>query len=301
MSKSVRVYKSGGKGIFLKISAVVLMLIMLLSMGMMSVFAAGDEDDQALSELSTGVAQELASNSYKVEGGGSLNGSDLFVQDESYDKVNVQTIDEKNFNKLTSSAQSELVSDIAEKSNEYADDDKAHKSVTDDTVQNWWKQLQTKKGAGSKFLNVILENTKPDFVKANQIYAPFSGIIGTIMGIIAVVGMGLLGIVLVADIFYIVIPPVRMMVAEEGGQPGEGRGSRTGKSKLFSDDALYAVKIAEESSDGGGSKKQALGVYLKRRIPMLILLGICLMYLVSGSIYTLVGYVLDLVSGFIGF
>ena len=232
MSKNVRVYKSGGKGIFLKISAVVLMLIMLLSLGMMSVFAAGDADDQALSELSTGVAQDLAPKSYKVEGGGSLNGSDLFVQDKSYETVNVQTIDEQNFNKLTSSAQSEFVSDIAEKSNEYADDETTHKNVTDDTVQNWWKQLQAKKGAGSKFLNVIagskflnviLENTKPDFVKANQIYAPFSGIIGTIMGIIAVVGMGLLGIVLVADIFYIVIPPVRMMVAEEGGQPGEGR------------------------------------------------------------------------------
>ena len=70
---------------------------------------------------------------------------------------------------------------------------------------------------------------------------------------------------------------------------------------MFSDDALYAVKVAEESSDAGGSKKQALGVYLKRRIPMLVLLGICLLYLVSGSIYTLVGYILDLVSGFIGF
>jgi hypothetical protein len=298
MLKSKKGCNRNGFARFVSLFVVVMMVMSVIMFSMLSVGAAS-ADDQALSDLSKGVASSLSGNQYDVEGGGTMQGSELFEQDENYSDTYVQTINEKNFNKLTSKAQTELVTDIAEESNSLADN--SNNSISDETVQNWWKQLQTKKGAGSKFLNVILENTKPDFVKANQIYAPFSGIVGTIMGVIAVVGMGLLGIVLVADIFYIVIPPVRMMVAEEGGQPGEGRSSRTGKSKLFSDDALYAVKIAEESSDGGGSKKQALGVYLKRRIPMLILLGICLMYLVSGSIYTLVGYILDLVSGFIGF
>lgn len=298
MFKTKKGCNRSGLARFVSLFMVVMMVMSVFALSMVSAGAAS-ADDEALGYLSREVVKKISGNKYDVEGGGTMTGGDLFEKDENYTTTSVQTLNEKNFNKLTSQAQTKLVTDIAEQSNTLADD--SNNDVSDETVQNWWKQLQSKKGAGSKFLNVILENTKPDFVKANQIYAPFSGIVGTIMGVIAVVGMGLLGIVLVADIFYIVIPPVRMMVSEEGGQPGEGRSSRTGKSKLFSDDALYAVKIAEESSDGGGSKKQALGVYLKRRIPMLILLGICLLYLVSGSIYTLVGYILDLVSGFIGF
>ena len=283
--------------------------IMVLLIGMMCTFTAfasntNSQDALAKRQLTTYVQSQLSSNEYEATGGGSIKGSDLLTKDSSSGSYD---LDEGEFNKLTSSAQTELVQDIADKSYEAEENASKTKNggtskVTEETVQNWWKQLQTKKGAGSKFMNVILENTKPDFVKANQIYEPFSGIIGTVMGLIAVVGMGLLGIVLVADIFYIVIPPVRMLVAEEGGgEPGGGRSSRKSASKLFSDDALYAVKVAEESNDSGGSKKQALGVYLKRRIPMLILLGICLLYLVQGQIYTLVSYILDLVSGFLGF
>lgn len=280
-----------------RVVSILCAVVLVFMLSVTSVFAVdSSQDAQAKRELTVYVQSQLSQQEYAVEGGGYTKGSDLFdgSATDGYD------LDEDEFNKLTSSAQTELVKDIADKSYEAED---TQQNVSEDTVQNWWKELQTKKGAGSKFLNVILENTKPDFVTANQIYAPFSGIIGTIMGVIAVVGMGLLGIVMVADIFYIVIPPVRMMVSQEGvsAEPGGGRGSRTGSSKLFSDDALYAVKVAEESSDAGGSKKQALGVYLKRRIPMLVLLGICLLYLVSGSIYTLVGYILDLVSGFIGF
>ena len=282
----------------LRMVVVIVMAVMLSLFGSISAFAIDNSQDaQAKRELTVYVQSQLSQEEYAAEGGGFVKGSDLFTGSatEGYD------LDESQFNKLDSSAQTELVKDIADKSYEAEED--TTNNVSEDTVQNWWKELQTKDGAGSKFLNVILENTKPDFVSANAIYKPFSGIIGTVMGIIAVVGMALLGLVMVSDIFYIVIPPVRMLVADDGngGEPGGGRGGRRGASKIFSDDALYAVRVAEESDDAGGSKKQALGVYLKRRVPMLILLGICLLYLVSGQIYTLVGYILDLVSGFLGF
>lgn len=294
MLKKINVSRQ--KSSLLQKVVVILSIITLVMISTVNVFAANtssSKDAQAQKELTVYVQSQLSQNEYNAEGGGYIKGSDLFEGSptEGYD------LDEGQFNKLNSAAQTDLVKDIAEKSYE-AEDKK--KNVSEETVQNWWKELQTKDGAGSKFLNVILENTKPDFVTANKLYQPFSGILGTIMGIIAVIGMAMLGVVLVSDIFYIVIPPVRMLVADEGGG-GEGRGSRKGASKIFSDDALYAVRVAEDSNDTGGSKKQALGVYLKRRIPMLILLGICLLYLVSGQIYTLVGWVLDLVSGFLGF
>lgn len=282
------------KGKKLKLMAIVL-LMMLIIMTMISsigVFAAGTTSaEQAQISLTTKVHSTLQGNKYSVEGGGFLSGDDLLVGSatDGYD------LDESQFNRLTSDAQTSLVNDIAKASNE-AVETESSKGVSESTVQDWWKQLQSKKGAGSKFLNVILENTKPDFVTANQIYKPFSGLVSTIMGIVAVIGMGLLGIVLVTDIFYIVLPPFRLLVPDSDSADSKKR-----RSLLVSNDAIYAVKCAEESTDSGGSKKQALGIYLKRRVVMLIILGICLMYLVSGSIFTLVGYILDLVSGFLGF
>lgn len=286
--------RKGKKGKIAGILSILMVLMCILSLCSMTVFAA--DTAEAEKALHQAVYNSVSDNDYKLNGGGTIKGSGLFTNTTD-GKIN-----ESNFEKLTSQAQSDFVSDVAKYSEEARDNDSvgtvSTKEVANDTVQNWWKDLQSSKGVGSKFMNVILENTKPDFVTANAIYQPFSGVVGTIMGVIAVVGMGLLGIVLVMDIFYIALPPVRIFVAEEGEN---GKGAKKAISKLFSNDAIYAVKVAEESDSSDGNKKQALGIYLKRRIFMLILLGICLLYLVQGQIYTFVGWILDLVSGFLGF
>lgn len=248
-------------------------------------------DAEAREQLINGVYASIQKNQYAVDGGGFLAGSKLLDKTKG-------TINQSEFEKLTSKAQSQLVSDIAAASNEAVANDNIAggsptQSVSQSTAENWWKELQQTKGVGSKFLNVMLENTKPDFVTANQIYKPFSGIIGTLLGVIAVVGMGVLAVVMVSDIMYIALPPMRMLV-QEGKDKNGGKGSF-----LISSDAIYAVEQAEQNTDG--SKKHAIGIYFKRRVVMLILLGICMLYLVSGSIFTLVGSILDLVSGFIGF
>lgn len=278
-------------------------LAMMLCSLSVSVFASSTDtskSEQAKVSLSTNVQSKLSSNSYAVEGGGTYSGKDLFEKNGS---KGAYRINSDKFNDLTSKDQTQFVEDIATECNNQVEKAKSSNSnkagattISDSTVQNWWKELQTQKGVGSKFLNVILENTKPDFVTANAIYQPFSGVVGTVLGLIAVVLMAFLGIVMVSDIAYIALPPVRMLVSE-GGEQGKPE-----KSKIFSHDAIYAVECAENGSDAGsGGGKQALGIYLKRRIIMLIILGICLLYLVQGQIYTLVGMVLDLVSGFLGF
>lgn len=284
-----------------KRSFVFVLLAMLLTFIMASsimVFADSiadaTADKQAKRNLTTYVYGQMSQNKYTVDGGGTLSGSDLFEGSptDGYD------LNEDEFQTLTSAAQQEVVADIAENSNAAVDSDQAD-GVSESTVQNWWKELQSKDGVGSKFLNEILKNTKPDFVTANAIYAPFSGLVGTIMGLIAVLLMAFLGIVIVSDIAYIALPPVRNLVADDDG---DRSGHKIAKSKLFSHDAIYAVQCAENDTDGGsGGGKQALGIYLKRRIVMLIILGICLLYLVQGQIYTFVGWVLSLLNGFLGF
>lgn len=247
---------------------------------------AGVSTESAKVSLTNSVYSKMSNTTYELEGGGYISGKELFTGSagKGYD------LNESKFSTLSSDAQSEAVSDIAKFSNEKVGEN----GVTEQTVQNWWKQLQSKNGVGTKFLNTILANTKPDFVTANAIYKPFSGPIGTVMGLIAIAMMGFLGIVIVSDIAYITLPPVRLFVSDDE------KGNKLVKSKIFSHDALYAVQQAESESDNG-SPKHALGIYLKRRIVMLIILGICLMYLVQGQLYVFVGWVLDLVSGFLGF
>ena len=274
----------------------ILAMICVLMIGTLSVFAdtkaEATQDEQAKRNLTTYVYGQMSQNEYEVDGGGSLSGSELFEGSptDGYD------LQEDEFTSLTSSAQTEVVEDIADNSYDAIDSDKAD-GVTESTVQNWWKELQTKDGVGSKFMNEILKNTKPDFVTANAIYQPFSGLVATVLGLLAVLIMAFLGIVMVADISYIVLPPVRNLVADDDNERG-----KVVKSKVFSHDAIYAVQCAEDTSDGGsGGGKQALGIYLKRRIVALILLGICLMYLIQGQVYTAVGWVLDLLRGFLTF
>lgn len=271
---------------FLVWSVVLSLIIGLFSF---SLTASAVSEEQAMQNLTTYVYGKMSQEEYALEGGGSIKGADLFngKPSEGYD------LNEKEFSRLSSKAQTQVVSDIAKYSNEAVETDTA-RGVDESTVQNWWKNLQTKKGVGSKFMGEILKNTKPDFVTANKIYQPFSGLVGTVMGLGAIIIMGLLGLLMVLDISYIVIPPVRLAVDDSR--------SRGNSSKLFSYDAIYAVQVAEEG--GGtenGEKKQALGIYFKRRVLMLIILGICLLYLVQGEIYTLVGWLLDLVNGFLGF
>mgnify|MGYP001771286491 FL=1 len=274
----------------------ILAMICVLMLGTLSVFAdtkaEATQDEQAKRNLTTYVYGQMSQNEYEVDGGGSLAGSDLFEGSptDGYD------LQEDEFQSLTSAAQTQVVEDIADNSYDAIDSDKAD-GVTESTVQNWWKELQTKNGVGSKFMNEILKNTKPDFVTANAIYQPFSGVVGTILGLLAILICAFLGIVMAADICYITLPPVRNFVAEDDSSKG-----KIAKSKMFSHDAIYAVQCAEDTSDGGsGGGRQALGIYLKRRIFALVLLGICLLYLVNGALYSFVSMILDLLNGFLGF
>lgn len=277
----------------------IILIIMPLVLGsVVDVRAAGNSSS---SEANKQLTLKVYNNSdcygktYATSGGGYTAYQSLFTgkASDGYD------VNEAEFKKLTSKAQSEFVSDLATAMTQAKSDDEASQNpvgITDDTLNDWWSRLQQKDGMGSKLLGTILENTKPDFVTANKIYQPFSGIVGTAMGLGAILIMALLGIVIVCDIAYITLPPVRLFVADEK-EKGSGIGKAS--SKIISHDAIYAVTTVEEQSSNDGAPKQALGIYFKRRVIMLIILGICLLYLVSGQIYTFVGYILDMLSGFV--
>ena len=147
----------------------------------------------------------------------------------------------------------------------------------------------------------LMSDTKPDYASANRIYQPFSGLVGTALGLISILIMSLLAVTMALDIAYIVIPSFQLLL--DGGDDAGG-GQAKGMSRIISQEARSAVKSVSDGGGGGQSgsgNKMAIGQYFKMRWKALIVLGICLLYLVQGQIYSFVAWVIDLVSGFLGF
>lgn len=246
--------------------------------------------EQAESNLTTGIYNKMAEDKYTLEGGGNISGKELFNKKSNGSSGTSYDVNEDQFKDLTKKEQQRFTTKLVEEANAQV----GSNGVTSSTVTGLLQKLQTKPGMGSKLLTEILKNTKPDYVRANNIYQPFSGIVGTFLGLGAILILAILGIVIVSDVAFITLPPYR-------GLMGESDGDKKGMAKfLVSHEATSAVREAESSDSGQGSYKYAIGIYLRRRAIALVILGICLLYLVQGQIYVFVGFIMDLVQGFLG-
>lgn len=252
---------------------------------------------------------EFGANRYSMQGGGYVlyinlwedfdtaaaavtTGSDLFNDD---------------FERLKSGEKQKFIKDIFTIANAVANDTMNGyrtdaDAPTDDTVNDLLTILQTQSGMGSTLLATLLQNTKPDYVSANRLYEPFSGVVGTILGIISVLLMAALGVTMALDLAYITIPAFQMALGgtNEGGQGDKSKGI----GGIISQEAKKAVQAADGGQGGqagSGEYRAAVGIYFKYRWKGLVMLGICLLYLVQGQIYTFVGWFIDLFSGFLGF
>lgn len=257
------------------------------------------------------VNYEFSQNNYKLTGGGYAVWYTIWN-----DSISVSTngsgsssLLSSTFEELTASSKQQFLEDAFTLANAMADDT-AYKAkhglvtgdneVTDETVSDFLTAMQNCSGMGSTLLASILQNTKPDFVTANRWYKPFSGPVSSVIGLLCILIVALLGLSMALDIFYITIPFVQLAL-DDNDSDGNNN-SRL--SKLVSSAARSAVKT---QTDGGGSggqsgsnNKSALAVYAKGRWKEMLLLGVCLLYLVSGNIYSLVSQFINLMSGFLG-
>lgn len=249
-----------------------------------------------------GTNVDVSKKTYKLEGGGEtdyihLTGNLVTGGETAYTQYeSTGYIDSAEFQKLKSSEKSQFLADMNNVATATVEQDNL---VTEDTRQDWLARVQNCPGVGTQLIAALLENTKPDYARANKIYKPFSGIVGTTLGILAILMVALLGIVMALDLSYISLPLFRTFVSG----PDEGGGSAGGESKpkLISWEAVNAVRTAESGGGSGGqssgSNKNAMALYFKHRVFMLVGLGVCLLYLVSGRIWSLVAWILDLMQG----
>lgn len=251
-------------------------------------------------------------NRYKMSGGGYHYWYELFKMSSASDSAGTinyegDYFDTKTFQELTAGAKQDFLGDVFTIANAVAADTAAGyrtatTAPTDETVTDLMNVISQQSGMGSSMLATLMQQTKPDYVSANRIYEPFSGVVGTILGIIAILIMAALGVTMALDLAYITIPAFQMAM---GGSDEQGNGTKgKGIGGIISQEAKSAVKAADGGQggqSGDGSYKAAVGIYFKYRWKGLVLLGICLLYLVQGQIYSFVAWFIDLFSGLLGF
>lgn len=135
---------------------------------------------------------------------------------------------------------------------------------------------------GTVLMTILFGNTKPDWAGAYKIIEPFNGPIGKILGVVTLVCAFCLVGVMLCDIFYMTIPWVRVK--------GDAKDVR-----WVSHAAIQAIEKCETTGEDG--KGQVLWEYLKHRAVMLFLFGICILYLICGKIFNIIGWFMDLASG----
>lgn len=251
------------------------------------------------------VKTDVSKNRYKMSSGGTILYTALWASDAATQGNDLFTQD---FDSLTSGAKQDFLKDVFTVANAKVDRDDLYvktgtvSMVTSETVTDMTNVMQQQTGMGGTLLASLLQNTKPDYVTANRIYEPFSGTVGTILGIIAILIMAALGLTMALDLAYITIPAVQMAL---GGSDEQGNGAKgKGIGGFISQEAKSAVKAADGGQggqSGDGSYKAAVGIYFKYRWKGLVILGVCLLYLVQGQIYSFVAWFIDLFSGFLGF
>lgn len=146
---------------------------------------------------------------------------------------------------------------------------------SDTTTSNLVRQLST--------------DVSADFAGGYSLFKPFAGPIGVVFGLIAILVFMGLTLSMLIDISFIVIPAFQLL--DDGKQPPH---------VLFlkvSTEAWNAVHDAEK--DNNGARKQAIYLYLQTRIKQLAVIGLCILYLVSGKIYTLLAMFIDSFMGFL--
>lgn len=256
---------------------------------------AGNATQEADKALRTTVAKDLAGNTYQLSGGGTVNGSDI-IKPEG-------TINQAIYEQLTSSAQTQFANDLMAKTDSYTEPTAQDYSpslaksagVNSETKQNWFKELRSNSGLGSKLLtSTLARGVYADLDGGARWFAPFSGPLSTALGFLAILILAGTTISAVIDLAYITIPAFQVLsdaVANGGGNGnGGGGGLRQASAKLVSTAARKAVEAEENGQN-------AVWVYFKKAAGKYLAVGLTLCFLAYNLLWSLVGTAMDLVTG----
>lgn len=139
----------------------------------------------------------------------------------------------------------------------------------------------------SALVRQLSEDVNADFAGAYKYFKPFSGPLGVVLGLLTLAIFVILGLTLVIDIAFITLPFVQSCLLNNDG-----------KAKFVSIEAVNAVK--EQESKSGSEYVNPMGIYLKSKTKQYIAIFICILYLMSGKIFSLLARFMDYFSGVLG-
>ena len=139
----------------------------------------------------------------------------------------------------------------------------------------------------SALVRQLSEDVNADFAGAYKYFKPFSGPLGVVLGLLTLAIFVISGLTLVIDIAFITLPFVQSLLLNTDG-----------KAKFVSIEAVNAVK--EQESKSGSEYVNPMGIYLKSKTKQYIAIFICILYLMSGKIFSLLARFMDYFSGVLG-
>lgn len=151
---------------------------------------------------------------------------------------------------------------------------------TKNKVYNFIASQDTAVTNAMKYLQV---DANADFVEAKKFFDPWSGVVGYVLGVLSVSIFMFSGLSIAFDIGYIVLPGLRLVL---------NFGDDNKKPFCISKEAFTAVRDTESCEE----YKNTLGVYMKRRVGLIIAMSICVGYLISGRLFDMVMYFIDAFS-----
>ena len=137
------------------------------------------------------------------------------------------------------------------------------------------------------YIPEIAELTTADLVTAYAWYLPFSGVVGTILGVGVIVLVLFLVFSSTLDLLYLGLPAAAEFL--------DGDVSGFKRLLIVSREAKLAVK---EVNMGNGSSVYLL--YFKRRWWTIIIIAICILYLISGQLGSIIGWFMRVAEGMTG-
>ena len=129
-------------------------------------------------------------------------------------------------------------------------------------------------------IRYLQSDASADLAEARNWLRPFSGLMGTIMGVVALMTFIFLTASVIFDLAYLSLPMVQGIL-----EHGEENKRPFGVSR----EAYRSLRDVEKNPKFKG----ILSVYFSRRLPVFIGIGICLGYIVSGNIYDFIVFFVD--------
>lgn len=137
----------------------------------------------------------------------------------------------------------------------------------------------------SGLVRQLSEDVTVDMPAAYAWFRPFSGPLSVFLGCITIAIFALLGVSIVVDIAFLTIPALQWVLIRKS--------SENTKPRLISLEAWDSYKEASITHSG------VLGIFFRKKAGQMIVLGICVLYLVSGNLFALVAKIIDYFQGLV--